>query len=207
MEVGMIKFVYFDIGGVVILDLTANNGWAKMKKDLGITPEKDAEFEEFFDKIEYEVNKGLDVESLIPIMKNKFGLCFSKDYSLLADFVNRFKKNESIWPVIREIQKTCRVGLLTNMYPNMLKAIEGRRLLPKIKWEIIIDSSIEGIAKPDAEIFKLAELKASIKGEDILFVENSKSQVEAARKLSWRTFLYDPANPEKSSNELLKLFK
>jgi len=203
----MIKFVYFDVGGVVILDLTANNGWMKMKKDLGITPEKDVEFEEFFNKVESEVNVGLDIESLVPIMKDKFGLHFPKDYSLLTDFVKRFEQNKSIWPVINKIQKTCRIGLLTNMYPNMLDAIKNRRLLPKTDWDVIIDSSIEKVAKPNPEIFKLAEIKADVKGEEILFVENNKKSIEVARKLGWHTFLYDPNNLEKSNDELLMLFK
>ncbi len=203
----MVKFAYFDIGGVVILDLTANNGWAKMKKDLGITPEKDTEFEEFFNKIECKVNVGLDIESLIPIMKDKFGLHFPKDYSLLTDFVNRFEQNKSIWPVINKIQETCRIGLLTNMYPDMLNAIKRRRLLPEINWDIIIDSSIEKIAKPSLKIYKLAEAKSGVKGHDILFVENSLKQIASARKLGWNTFLYDTTNPEKSSSELLRLFE
>ncbi len=201
----MIKFAYFDVGGVVTLDTTVSNGWDKMKKDLGVTLEKDAEFEKFFDKAEYEINKGLGVESLVPIMRKRFGLRFPEGYSLLADFVNRFKQNKSIWPVISEIQRTCRVGLLTNMYPNMLNSLKS--IMPKIKWDIVIDSSIKGLAKPDCRIFKLAEAKAGVKGEEILFIDNSKNQIEAAKKFGWNAFLYDPNNPEKSSRELLKLFK
>jgi len=203
----MIKFVYFDVGGVVILDLTSNNGWAKMKKDLGVTPEKDPEFQEFFNNKECKVNVGLDVESLVPIMKEKFGLSFPKDYSLLTDFVNRFEQNKSIWPVINKIQKTCQIGLLTNMYPGMLDVIKNLKLLPEVNWDITIDSSIEKLAKPNQEVFKLAEIKAGVKAEEILFVENNSESIEVARGLGWNTFLYDPTNPEKSSGELLKLFE
>jgi FMN phosphatase YigB (HAD superfamily) len=202
----MIKFVYFDIGGVVISDLTANNGWAKMKKDMGVTPEMNAEFEEFFTKIESEVCLGLDVELLVPLMKDKFGLHFPKNYSFLADFVNRFDPNPSIWPVIDEIKKTCRVGLLTNMYPNMLNAIKKQGLLPKVKWNVIVDSSVEGVRKPSQEVFELAEKKAGFSGKEILFIDNSVKHVNAAKKFGWQTFLYDPTKPKDSSRELLQFF-
>lgn len=32
----MIKFVYFDIGGVVVKDFSGNNKWNEMKKFMGV---------------------------------------------------------------------------------------------------------------------------------------------------------------------------
>ena len=41
----MISFVYFDVGGVAIKDFSGSDKWTELKKEVGVTPENDAEFE------------------------------------------------------------------------------------------------------------------------------------------------------------------
>jgi len=202
-----ISFVYFDLGGVVELDFSGTNKWAKLKKELGITADKDNEFEDFWDKYEAEVCIGRNVETLIPLIKKKFGSKFPDKYSFLIDgFVNRFEINKSIWSVIDKIHQRCRVGLLTNMYPHMFEAIKNRSLLPNVTWDVIIDSSVVGIKKPDPRIFELSEQRAGVKGKEILFVENDPRNIRAAKDFGWQTFLYDSTHPKDSSNKLSTLF-
>ena len=203
----MISFVFFDLGGTVMLDFSKTNKWNEFKKEIGITAVIDAEFERLWNKFEIKVNTGLDVETLTPLLKQKFGIQIPKEYSVLINgFVDRFEVNKSIWPVIEEIQKHCRVGLLTNMYPGMFEAIKKREIIPDVNWDIIIDSSVEKMAKPDPMIYQLAEDWAGVSGNKILFVENTQGNINAAQKLGWQTFLYDPAHPESSSNNLLAFF-
>ncbi len=180
----MIKFVYFDLGGVVIRDFSGTDNWVELKNERGIT-------DDYWDKFEPELCVG----------KQKI------DNDLLNAFVSRFEKNPSIWPVIDKIHKSCKIGLLTNMYPGMFKAIQNAKILPDVAWSVIIDSSVEGIAKPDSEIFKLAEEKAQVKGQEILFVENSPGHVQAAKSFGWQTFLYDSAHPADSSQKLSLLLE
>ena len=122
-------------------------------------------------------------------------------------FVNRFKLIPPIWPVIEEIHKNLPVGLLTNAYPNMLNEILKKKLLKPFKWDVIIDSSVVGVSKPDLKIYKLAETESGFKGSEILFVENSQKNIDGAKECGWKTFLYDPANPEKSSEDLLNFYR
>ena len=202
----MVSFVYFDLGGVAELDFSGTNKWAKFKNEVGIGPEKDKEFECFWRKYEAEVCVGLDIETLIPLMKEKFDIQFPHSYSLLLNgFVNHFEVNKTIWLAIEKIRKRCRIGLLTNAYPGMYDAIKSRGLLPPVVWNIIIDSSVVGLKKPDPKIFQLAEGKAEAKGPEILFVENSPGHIKAAQVFGWQTFLYDPVHPRDSSRKLLEL--
>lgn len=46
----MIKFVYFDIGGVVIEDFSGNKKWEELKQELGVSSDKFAEFDELYNK-------------------------------------------------------------------------------------------------------------------------------------------------------------
>lgn len=198
----MISFIYFDVGGVVIKDFTATNKWSELEKDLGITEDKQKKFIEFWDKYESEVCIGRDIETLLPLIKKQFSVDIPASYSLLNGFVDRFERNESIWPVIMKAKQKCRIGLLTNMYPNMLNAIYERDLMPSVEWDIVIDSSVEKALKPERRIFDIAEQRAAVARQEVLFIENSKGHVDAAKKLGWQTFYYDSANIEKSSKEL-----
>ncbi|TSC88118.1 MAG: putative hydrolase of the HAD superfamily [Microgenomates group bacterium Gr01-1014_16] len=179
----MISFVYFDVGGVVILDFSGTDKWEVVKKEWGIT---DAYWDDFEPK-----------------------LCAGKEKispEFLNAFVSRFEPNPSIYSDINEIHTKNRIGLLTNMYPGMFDAIKKSGLVPEVDWNVIIDSSVVGLAKPDPKIFKLAEQKAGVKGNEILFIENTSRHIEAAKSFGWQTFLYDPVHPEESSQKLLDLF-
>lgn len=201
----MIKFVYFDVGGVVIRDFSATNKWTELRRSIGIKPEQDDGFDEFFGKYESEVCVGKDIESLVPILATKFGLSFPNNYSFLNDFVDRFEVNQPIWPALKKIKVKYRVGLLTNQYPGMLDAIIKRGLMPSVDWDVVIDSSVEHVRKPQKEMFDLAKNKAGVSGSEILFVENGKKHVEAAKQFGWQTFLYDSSDTEKASGDLLKV--
>ncbi len=199
----MIKFIYFDVGGVVIRDFSATNKWAELRRSIGIKPEQDNEFEEFFDKYESEVCVGRDIESLVPMLADKFGLELADNYSFLNDFVDRFEVNQPIWPVLEKIKQKYKVGLLTNQYPGMLDAIIKKGLMPPVYWNVVVDSSVEGIRKPQKEMFEFAQKKVGFHPNEILFVENSKKHVEAAKLFGWQTFLYDSSDTDKASADLL----
>lgn len=198
----MIKFIYFDVGGVVIRDFSGTNKWEELKTGMGIKAEQVEAFNEIFDKYESEVCVGRDVETLVPMLKEKLGLQLPEDYSFLHDFVGRFEKNESICPIIERLKNKYKIGLLTNMYPNMLEAIYKAGLMPNTTWDVIIDSSIEKIRKPQTEIFQLAQDRSGFNGEEILFIDNGAKHVEAAKKFGWQGFVYDSSNTEKSNKDL-----
>jgi len=202
----MIKFIYFDVGGVVIRDFSGTNKWEDLKHELGIPVNKSQEFEDVYDQYQDEINTIREIDSLIPIYKEKFGINLSDNYSFLVDgFVKRFEKNLDIWPVIEIAKSKYKIGLLTNMYPNMLFEIIKADLLPIIEFDQIIDSSIENVQKPYREIYELAEKRCGFNGNEILFIDNSQKHLDSAKQLGWQTFLYDPTDTKRSSEELMKI--
>ncbi len=204
----MLKFVYFDLGGVIYIDFSKTNKWHELVEEIGISKGKEQEFLHFWDYNQKKICTGLDIEDLVPEIINKFGAKFPKNYSLLKDgFVSRFDLNKSLWPVIVEINKYCKIGLLTNQYPNMFHAGIKKGLLPNVSWDVIVDSSIVGFQKPDREIFKYAEKQSGVKGKEILFIDNTFEHIDVAKTFGWQTYLYDSSNPIKSSKDLLDFFK
>lgn len=202
---GKIKFVYFDLGGVVIHDFTGTNNWKELKNELGFSGEKEKEFDELWDRFHSDFVLGKkEVDFLLPLFREKTEVNIPTDYSLLVNgFVNRFEANEEILPVIETINKDSRIGLLTNAYTGMLGAVKKRGILPKIKWDNIIDSSVAGLRKPDEKIYQLAEKVADVKGGEILFIDNTLENLSAAKDFcGWQTFYYDSSDIEKSNKKL-----
>jgi len=204
----MIKFIFFDVGGVVVDDFTGNNKWEEMKEFMGVREGVEKEFDELYDKYELkDLCLSRNVDSLMPLFSKKFGIHFPKNFSMLDYFVEHLYINHHIWPIIKKAKCNFRIGLLTNMYVDMFEKIRKNKLLPPIDWDIIIDSSIVGLQKPDPKIFALSEDKCGVKGEEILFIDNSKENIKSADKFGWNTFLYDSTNHQKSCTELDKFIK
>lgn len=202
----MIKFVYFDVGGVVIKDFSATDKWKKLQYTIGVRPHNEKKFQEVWALHRNKICIDYNVDEMIPELNREVGLSISNDYSLLQGFVDSFEKNESIWPVIETIKKQAKIGLLTNMYVKMFKEIQNKGILPPVQWNVVIDSSIVKFQKPDNALFTLAQKKAGVAGNEILFIDNQEKHVNAAKECGWNTFLYDSSDYEKSSKKLQEYF-
>lgn len=206
MVTTMVKFVYFDMGGVLIKDFSGGTEkWDAMKKVMGVKSSFEKEFDELYDKYEPELCLTRETDSLIPVFKEKFGMEIPEGFSMLHYFVDHFEANSSIWPVIAKVKEKCGVGIITNMYVDMFDLIEKKGILPPYKWDIVIDSSKVGVRKPDPAIFELAVKKSGINKHEILFVDNGAKHIEAAKKFGLQTFLYDPSDYESASIKLMDL--
>jgi len=198
-----IKFVYFDIGGVMVEDFSNTNKWDQMISSWGIV-EKDKKelLNNLFGDFENEVNLGKSVEDFLPMVEEKFKIKFSKNYSLNKDFVNRFYRNRGLEKIIKKYRDKYGMGLLTNMYPGMLNLIKENKLIPEINWDIILDSSIIKCKKPEAEIYEMAESRCGFLGGEILFVDNKEKNLVVPRNMGWQTFLFNSSDYERSNKEL-----
>lgn len=184
----MIKFTYFDVGGVALQDFTGRN-----------------RREEFYTKIK--IGSFGSLYHLWNLFLKKCSIAAPDLYRKFIFYrLRRLEQNKSIWNIINEIEKKSKIGLLTNMYPKFFEQIKKDNLLPKNKWEVIVDSSVEGYEKPDLNLFKIAEKRSGFHGKEILFIDNTKQNVDAAISFGWNAFLYNPNDCDKSNEELLNFF-
>lgn len=198
----MVKFVYFDIGGVLLFDFSGSNKWQKMKQDLGVTEHNEEAFNNVWQQHRNAICVDCDVDTLLPKIAAVPGVTFARDYSMLDDFVDRFEPNGGMWEIAQQAHKQFRIGLLTNMYPRMLDKIRQAQLIPDLPWDAVIDSSTVRAQKPDERIFQIAQQQAGVNPDEIFFIDNSLKNVEAAQAFGWQAVLYDPQDTE-ASNALL----
>ncbi len=95
--------------------------------------------------------------------------------------------NEPMIEYMRELRgRGLRMALLTNNVREWEPL--WRSMLPVDEiFEVVVDSAVVGMRKPEPEIFELTlERLGSVRGEDCLFVDDVEVNCEAARSLGMR---------------------
>jgi len=202
MKQNQIQFIYFDVGGVALLDFSKTNKWDEMLNDLNIPDSLKNQFNALFDSHEEKICIGEDINTFVDEARSKLGINFPPNYDMIADFVNRFEKNIPMLNLLEQLKLDFKLGLITAQYPRMLNMIFEKGLLSTDIWSVIIDSSIEGVTKPNPEIYHLAEKRANVEKESILFVDNKAGLLEYPKSRGWKVFEYDPANTKDSTDTL-----
>lgn len=94
--------------------------------------------------------------------------------------------------------KNYRVGLLSNIMPGFITEMITKGLLPDVEYDAIIDSSEVAAIKPEADIYKIAQAEAGVNPSEILFVDDSRTNLIAAERMGWKVMWFDNYRPEQS---------
>ena len=200
-----ISFVYFDVGGVALKDLSDTSKWQEILNSIGLGKFDPEEVENIYKTHDDAICTGkIHLDELIPLYTKKFGIKIDTGYSLLKQTIDNFEQNKLIWPIVKKCQEKYKIGLLTDMWTEMFQELQKRELLPPFTWDVIVDSTIVGMRKPNSEIYLLAQSIADVPAAEILFIDNREKNLVPARKLGWQTFLYDSKDYAKSSSDLAR---
>lgn len=91
------------------------------------------------------------------------------------------------------------VGLLSNIMPGFIQRMLTEGVLPKIPYTQIIDSSEVNAIKPEPRIFEIAQERAAVRPEEILLIDDSRSNLMAAEKQGWHVLWFDDYRPDESA--------
>jgi HAD superfamily hydrolase (TIGR01509 family) len=106
---------------------------------------------------------------------------------------------------MKRAQAKIKVGLLTNTMPGFVDDMFKRHILPDMKFDVIVDSSVVRAVKPEPNIYKIAEEKAGHKGKEILFIDDSRTNLTMAEKFGWRVVWFDDYDPEESVKRIQQI--
>ncbi len=98
-----------------------------------------------------------------------------------------------------------KVGLLTNSMPGFLDELIEKGIVPNIKYDAIIDSSIIGHIKPEIEIYQAAEKATKCDPKEILLIDDSRTNLMAAEKMGWHVSWFDDYNSKESIARIREL--
>lgn len=175
----MIKAIFLDIGGVLIINNVRKviSEWAKK---LGVDPLElktlSKEYSNLHmggDTITYDefINRKavnwITAQELSDLQKE----IWNSEYvnQELSDFINQEAKN-FIW------------GIITNNYREAEELLLSKFKIPKF-YKIFVTSAEVGVMKPDPKIYQAALEKTSLSPQEILFIDDSLENVEGAEKV------------------------
>jgi FMN phosphatase YigB (HAD superfamily) len=97
---------------------------------------------------------------------------------------------KNIKGLLTDLKKDFKLGVISNFYGNLDAALEGLGILKY--FDITVDSSIAGIAKPDAGIFMLAIEKLNVLSNNAVVVGDSyERDIKPAKMLNCATIWLD----------------
>jgi putative hydrolase of the HAD superfamily len=105
---------------------------------------------------------------------------------------------EDMHDVVKWASQNYRVGLLTNIMPGFVEAMQKHGLLPEVDYDAIVDSSKVGSIKPEMRMYEIATEKAGCPPSEILLVDDARTNLMAAEKQGWHVLWFDDYRPDES---------
>jgi transcriptional regulator with XRE-family HTH domain len=106
--------------------------------------------------------------------------------------------------LVEEVAQHYKVGLLSNIGPGLVDTMLKHRLLPSVPYAAIVDSSKEGVIKPELKIYEIAQAKAEVPAQTILLVDDTRANLARPQTMGWRVMWFNDYDPEQSIVRLRK---
>lgn len=188
---GSIKFVYCDVNGVLVRFF--QRGFVSMAEETGAKPEV---IEATFWHYNEPTNKGeMSIQDFNKAVAHRLGV---KSVDWQSHYMEAIEPIVAMRDCLTEISKEYKVGLLTNIMPGFLDVMIQQKLLPKLNYAAVVDSSKVGAVKPEPKMYEEAEKYAGYSGQEILFIDDSRENLTEADKFGWNVLWFDDYRPKES---------
>jgi FMN phosphatase YigB (HAD superfamily) len=186
-----ISFIYFDINGCLVRFF--HRAFTKLAHDTGATSDV---IETTFWHYNDAVCRGeMPVDEFNRILAERLGVA-SLDWR--EYYMSTVDPIEEMEPLVNWVGQNYRFGLLSNIMPGFIDDMRGRGLIPRVQYDVIVDSSSEGVIKPEPRMYEIAQEKAGVPGNEILFIDDSRANLMAAEHLGWHVMWFDDFQPAES---------
>lgn len=190
-----ITFLYVDINGCMVHFFHA--AFTKISRDTGVSSDV---VETAFWHINDAVCRG-------EITLDEFNHRFASHIGIAeidwnAYYLDAVEPINGMFELLSWAAQHYKVGLLSNIMPGQIQAMIDRGLLPNIPYDAIIDSSQVKTIKPEPAIYELATARAGVPANQILFVDDSRTNLMSAEQHSWRVLWFDDMRPSDSVTKI-----
>jgi len=190
-----IKFVYFDVNGVLVRYF--QRAFTTIAADTGVSADAiEAIFWHYNDTI---CRGEMSLEEFDSILAKRVGI---ESISWSDYYLNNVDPVQGTHEIVEWASEHYGVGLMTNMMPGLVKPMIQRDLLPKIRYEAIIDSSEVGVIKPEQAIYEQAAQLAAVDPTEILLIDDSRTNLMAAERLGWHVLWFDDYRPDEGAERI-----
>lgn len=181
----MIKAVIFDLGGVLI-DFPILKMIEFCARSLGIT-EKELVREARALRKPFQEG-AMSEEELWEAICAKTGAAKPRSPSLWEEaFRVSYREKEEVFAIVEELKaRNYKIGLLSNTESPSIRCLDPGRY----DFDTLIYSCVEGISKPEPEIYSRALARLGALPGEAVFVDDQKENIEASRRLGIHSILF-----------------
>jgi len=190
-----IKFVYFDINGCLVRFF--HRAFTQIAEDSDVAADI---IETTFWHYNDAVCRGeMAVDEFNEILGKRFKLSHFdwRDYYLQAiDPIDEMRE------LVRWATEHYHVGLLSNIMPGQIDTLLEKHILPHVQYSAVVDSSEVHAIKPEPKIYEVAQEKAGCEPNEILLVDDSRTNLMAAEHCGWHVLWFDDFRPAESADRV-----
>ena len=189
-----VKFVYFDINGCLVRFF--HSAFTKLAADTNTRPD---EVENIFWHYNDAVCRGdMSAGEFNGALAKRLGV---PRVEWQEYYLTSVEPIQAMHDLVQWVSERYYVGLISNIMPGFISTMQQRQILPSIKFDSIIDSSVVGAIKPERAIYEAASRLANVKPQEILLVDDDRANLMAAERLDWQVLWFDdyelPASVER----------
>jgi len=186
-----VKFVYFDINGVLV------HFFQRAFTQIARQADKPTDLiETAFWRYNDVLNRGtMNMREFNTKLGKEYGV---KDFDWQKYYLANVERVPGTDKLIQWAATHYEIGLLTNSGPGVIDDLKKGGFIPDVAYIAIADSSKIGAIKPERRIYEAATQLAAVKPKEILLVDNERPNLTAADREGWHVLWFDDYHPEDS---------
>jgi FMN phosphatase YigB (HAD superfamily)/DNA-binding Xre family transcriptional regulator len=186
-----VRFVYFDINGCLVRFFHA--GFTKLAAATGARPD---EVENLFWHYNDAVCRGemslAEFNGTLCERLKAAGINW-QDY-----YMESIEPMQEMHELVNWVAERYYVGLVSNIMPGFIQVMQRQQLIPNVRFDSIVDSSVVGAIKPERKIYEVATQQAGVEPQEIMLIDDDRANLIAAERLGWQVLWFDDYRPEAS---------
>ncbi|MEX0932165.1 MAG: HAD-IA family hydrolase [Candidatus Saccharimonadales bacterium] len=199
-----ISFIYFDIGGVLVHTESAFLQPLSLRLNRPLNQVKAVYHSYAMPACRGKLS--LNDMQLLMLLKLNVRFKGSRKKAIFKHWVDDFEPLEVAHEFAEELSETYPIGILTNTIDGFVERMQKNNLLPDIGYKTIVKSSDLGLVKPEKAIYDLAAKRAKTPPAHILFIDNERPNVEAAKRAGWQAEWFNELKPEASISRIRRKY-
>jgi FMN phosphatase YigB (HAD superfamily)/DNA-binding XRE family transcriptional regulator len=190
-----IRFVYFDINGVLVRFF--QHAFTRLAEQTHNTPDM---VESAFWHYNDDVCRGdMTMEQFNGMLAERLRVP-SVDWQ--TAYLESIDPIEEAQECLRWASQHYKVGLLSNIMPGLVDAMFDAAILPRLPFSAVIESYKVGAVKPEPAIYEAAQAQAGVMPSEVLFIDNERANLMAAERSGWKVLSFDDFAPELSAERI-----
>lgn len=179
-----VKFAYFDINGCLVRFF--HRAFNELAEETGVPP----------DVIETNFWHNNDAVCRGEMSLDEFNTALAEGMGVKT--VDWQKYYFAAIEPIKEMQELVtwaaqhyKIGLISNIMPGAIAHMLETHIIPDVAYAAVVDSSEVNAIKPEQKIYEIAQGLAGVEPQEILLVDDSRTNIMAAEKMGWHVLWFD----------------